>query len=404
MSDHSHFEELAALEAGGFLSGEELMELREHAKDCVACRKAEEEFSELVRSGLPLTVSPVREFLGELKTQPDDNIRGRFLHRARIEGIAFSPDAVAAFPHRRRRVGFFVTAAAGVAAVILALVFHGGWRPASPDSLQARQQVDQLKRENSALTASVAQLNDSLAAEQREMQNLRAQLGNAAATVENLRHSNEQAREEAERSTSQSAHLLDETRNQEKLLAEAKDEAARISQLHANDETSLLQEQLRIADLTNKLRVASATLDMERQLVAAGQDVRELMLSRQLHVIDVHDSDPDGRPGKAFGRVFLNEGKSLSFYAFDLNDERSVNAKRNFQVWAVPEANKSASRSLGYLQIDAKAQGRWMLKVDNPELVKNINSVFVTVEPASGGKQPSGQKMLYAYLGEANHP
>ena len=44
-----------------------------------------------------------------------------------------------------------------------------------------------------------------------------------------------------------------------------------------------------------------------------------------------------------------------------------------------------------------------MLKVDNPELVKNISSVFVTVEAAAGDKQPSGQKMLYAYLGEANH-
>ena len=53
--------------------------------------------------------------------------------------------------------------------------------------------------------------------------------------------------------------------------------------------------------------------------------------------------------------------------------------------------------------MDTKAQGRWVMKVDNPELVGKINSVFVTVEPAAGGKQPSGQKMLYAYLGEANH-
>jgi hypothetical protein len=42
--------------------------------------------------------------------------------------------------------------------------------------------------------------------------------------------------------------------------------------------------------------------------------------------------------------------------------------------------------------------------VDNPELVKAINSVFVTVEPAAGIKQPSGQKLLYAYLGAPNHP
>jgi hypothetical protein len=45
-----------------------------------------------------------------------------------------------------------------------------------------------------------------------------------------------------------------------------------------------------------------------------------------------------------------------------------------------------------------------MLKVENPELVNQISSVFVTVEPTAGGKQPSGQKMLYAYIGQANHP
>jgi len=405
MSDHSHFEELAALEAGGFLSNEELMELREHAKDCVACRKAEEEFSGLVRSGLPLTVSPIREFVEKIKTQPDDNIRARFLHRARLEGIEFSPDVAEAIPHRGRRVGFLVAAATAVAAAILAVAFHGTyWPPLSRESPQAQEQMEQLKRENSALTANLSQLNESVAAGQRQIQDLRTQLGNAAATAENLRRNSEQARGEAERSSSQNAQLLDGSRDQEKLLAEAKDEAARINQLRANDEAALLQEQLRIADLSNKLRVASATLDLERQLVAAGQDVRELMLSRQLHVIDVRDAGPDGRPGKTFGRVFLTEGKSLTFYAFDLNDDRVVNAKRNFQVWAVPEADKNSSRSLGLLQVDAKAQGRWVLKVENPELVKNINSVFVTVEPAGGGKQPSGQKMLYAYLGDSNHP
>ena len=45
-----------------------------------------------------------------------------------------------------------------------------------------------------------------------------------------------------------------------------------------------------------------------------------------------------------------------------------------------------------------------MLKVDDPELVKKLISVYVTSEPAAGSKQASGQKMLYAYLGQANHP
>jgi hypothetical protein len=166
----------------------------------------------------------------------------------------------------------------------------------------------------------------------------------------------------------------------------------------------MVEQQTRITELTDKLRIASATLDMERQLVAAGQDVRDLMAARELHIIDVRDTDPNGKPSNAFGRVFLTEGKSLTFYAFDLNQERQVDAKHGFQVWAVADSGKSSSRSLGFLHADAKAPGRWVLKVDSPELVKQINAVFVTPEPAAGKKEPTGQKMLYAYLGEANHP
>src|SRR5580658_6838106 len=391
MTDHAHFEELAALEAGGFLSDAELSELHEHTKGCPDCLKVEHEFLELARTVLPLTVSPVREFADKLKTRPDDGIRSRFLRRARLEGVVFSPDLAGSTWHPRRRVGFFLAAATSVATVLLALVFAGIYlRPSSQVSSQARQQVEQLKRENAALTASLSQLNQSLSEEQREVQNLHAELRDAASSNESLRRNGEQARGDAEKSSSQTAQLLDETRNQEKLLAEAKDEAARINQLRVSDEASLAEQLNRITELSNRLRIASATLDMERQLAAA--------------VIDVHDTDPNGNSSQAFGRVFLTEGKSLTFYAFDLNEDAVAAAKHTYQVWAVPEASKNASHSLGFLRVDAKAQGRWVLKVENPELVKQISSVFVTVEPAAGGKQPSGQKMLYAYLGEANHP
>jgi hypothetical protein len=174
--------------------------------------------------------------------------------------------------------------------------------------------------------------------------------------------------------------------------------------LRNNDIASLVEQQARITDLSDKLRVASATLDMERQLTAEGKDVRELLAARQLHVIDVRDTDPNGNPGKAFGRVILTEGKSLTFYAFDLNEIKGGDTKRSFQVWAAADAGGNWARSLGFLRVDAKAQGRWVLKVDDPELVKKLNSVYVTAEPAAGGKQASGQKMLYAYLGQANHP
>jgi len=56
---------------------------------------------------------------------------------------------------------------------------------------------------------------------EHEIQNLRSQLG-----AENLRRNREQPGRATAQSTSQAAQLLEESRNQEKLLAEAKDEAA----------------------------------------------------------------------------------------------------------------------------------------------------------------------------------
>ncbi len=286
----------------------------------------------------------------------------------------------------------------------MSLFYGNNQRPTSREAVQLQQQVDQLKKENSSLAASLSRSDESVAAGKSEIQNLRAQLGNLAATAENLRRNSEQARGEAERSSSRNVQLADESRNQEKLLEEARDEVARANDLRINDEASLVEQQARITQLTDRLRIASATVDQERQLAAAGKDIRELMAARQLHIVDVRDSDPNGNQSKAFGRVFLAEGQSLTFYAFDLNEDRVASAKRTFQVWAAPETGKDSLRSLGSLRLDAKAQGRWVLKVENPELLKDISSVFVTIEPSAGGKQPSGQKMLYAYLGEANHP
>jgi hypothetical protein len=401
--EHEHFEELCALAAGGLLDGAEFVDFQAHMKECSQCRSDYRELSNLVTRELPQAQGPFRQKLAEMRVKPLAYSRQRFLRGARAEGIVFSPEAKS--PVRSgawyfRPITLFAPIAALVVLAVSLAVYYFRETPdaAHANDAAAAQQIAELKRENSGLTASLTRSNESVAAGRREIKNLRSQLA-----TENPRLNGAQSGGDSQRSARQTAQLLEESRNQEKLLAQAQDEAARSSQLRINDEAAMVEQQTRIMELTNKLRIASATLDMERQLVAAGKDIPELMAARQLHVIDVRDTDPNGNLSKAFGRVFLTEGKSLTFYAFDLNEDRVLNAKRSFQVWAVPEAGKSSAHSLGFLHVDAKSQGRWVLKVDNPELVKEINSVFVTVEPLDGGKQPSGQKMLYAYLGEANH-
>ena len=406
---HEQYEELCALAAGGLLEPAELVEFHGHLKNCGSCRSDYKEFFRLVTAELPQGQGTFSLKLGEMKAKPLPDALQRFLRRVRAEGVVLSPqvDTAASSDGWTFRP---VTLLGPVAALVLVAVsltaYHfRGLSVAAQASDSATPQVAELKRQNAALTSSLSESTRSLAAQQREIQNLRAQLADAAATAENLRRNNEMAQGEAVRSSSQSAQLLDESRNQEKLLADAKAEAARSSQLRIDTEAALVEQQTRITELSNKLRIANATLEMERQLAATGKDVRELMASRDLHVIDVRDTDANGKPSDAFGRVFLTEGKSLTFYAFDLNAERAENAKRKFQVWAaVAESGKNSSRSLGFLHTDAKAPGRWVLKVDNPDLMKQISAVFVTSEPAIGVKEPTTQKMLYAYLGEPNHP
>ncbi len=400
--EHEYYETLCALAAGGHLESTDFADFQAHIRECSQCRADYQGLSSLVTGELPQAERTFRQKLAAMRAKPLAYSRQRFLRLARAEGVVFSHEVESPV---RSETWYFppfsrLAPVAG-ALVLFAVALTAYYLRQVPNTSHAKdaaaaQQLAELKQENSALAESLSRLNQSLATGQREIKSLRAELGSAATTADSLRQNNQQ-------SSSRNAQLLEESSNQEKLLAEARDEVTRTSQLRINDEASLVEQQTRITELSNKLRIASATIEEERRLVAAGKDVGELMAARQLHVIDVRDTDPNGNPSKAFGRVFLTEGKSLTFYAFDLNDERAANMKRGFQVWAA-DSGKNSARSLGFLHADAKAAGRWVLKVENPELVKAISSVFVTSEPVAGDKQPSGEKMLYAYLGEANHP
>jgi hypothetical protein len=408
MSEHARYEELCSLAVAGLLEGSDFDDFQTHLKECSECQSDYDELSNLVTRDVPQAQGVIRPKLAAMRAKSLPYSRERFLRRARAEGLVLSPqvDTLArSGPWYFHRLTLLSSAAALVVVVVSLTVYHffAGPDVTQPNGAAARQNVE-LERQNSALTSSLSQSNQVVATQQREIQDLRAQLANAVTIAGNLRRNSEQARGEVGRSSSPNAQLLDESRNHEKLLAEARDEAARSTQLRINDEASLVEERMRITELSNKLRVATATLDVERQLAASGNDFRELMAARQLHMIDVRDTDANGNPSDAFGRVFLAEGKSLTFYAFDLNNDSLFNTKRSFEVWASTESGQNAARSLGFLRLDAKAPGRWVLKIDNPDLLRQISAVFVTVEPAAGAKQPSTRKMFYAYLGNANLP
>jgi hypothetical protein len=412
-SDHGHYEELAALAAGGHLNGAELSELHKHSEACARCKSAVAEFRELVHFGLPLLQSRPRWSIRLILNRPNRGATDRFIRRASAAGIAFSRDVERMDSGRGSNLGF--AAAAGVLAALLIVFLYGRHYPSHAplqddrqNASQGYQQLEHLTGQNSTLNATVSRLERALAEQERETERLRAQLAiqNVAAT--NSRHDNEQALSAASLSASHNAQSLEMTEAQRKALgkqlADTEAELARLNEARASDQAELLADQVHINQLSGQLETSRTNIDMDRQLATAGKDVRDLMGARKLHVVDVRDTDPNGKAGKAFGRIFLTEGKSLIFYAFDLTDARKVNAKQTFQVWGQQEGKTSSLRSLGFLYVDDKAQRRWALKTDDPATVKEIDTVFVTVEPEGGAKKPSNQRLLYAYLGEANHP
>jgi hypothetical protein len=406
MDDHSHFVELAALAAGGHLSDEEAKELDGHLQTCADCKDATAEFRELVRFRLPLSQSRLRQYIERIMTRPDAGARERFIRRASLEGIRFSPDVKKMTSSRGPALRF---AAAGVGVVVAVLVVaslyglqHPGRSPQRFDPVLTQQQ-------NTVLRAKISQLEQSLAGQQRENESMRAQVATLAVAANNPHRNNEQTGAETTQSASHSAQSLEEFEEQrkiqEKLLADTRAKLTRLNRARVSDQASLVAEQIHINELSEQLKNAKAnTNNVQRQLMTAGGDVPNLMGARQLHVVDVRDTDPDGKPGKAFGRIFLTEGKSLVFYAFDLNDSAKNDKKKTFQVWGQQEGNANSLRSLGFLNVDNKAQRRWALKTNDVAAFNQINSIFVTVEPPGGAESPGGKRLLFASLGGANHP
>jgi len=118
--------------------------------------------------------------------------------------------------------------------------------------------------------------------------------------------------------------------------------------------------------------------------------------------------DSGSHTRKSYARIFYTQNKSLIFYAFDLDHEPGIKNASAFQVWGQRDAElaeKPRPMNLGILYMDSESNRRWVLRLDDPKQLAEIDAVFVTVEPHGGSQKPTGKPFLYALLRkEANHP
>jgi len=409
MQTHEYYEELCALLPIGQLSAEEYHDLGEHLRGCPNCRHATDEFS-IILDKMPVVEADVDEkALAELQ---GDSYRARFLKRAVAEGVPFSEAvtqsrfSIKNWSWSRLNLKPSLAAVAAIVIVILAVpvvrLSKKGRQPNAHSMAQSGQSVPLVRKSQDEQL--ISQLEANVEAIEREASREQAAVSDLKAKLAESRTESSIATGELAKTTDQLAQVQKQASETERALQSAKADLSRLRSEKDSVDAALVDQQIKINELAAQVKEKETLADRERQLNSVANDVRELMGARNLHILDVSDVDGNGRTKKSFGRVFLVEGKSLIFYAFDLGD-RGNPAKVSFQAWGQLEGRQTVAKNLGVFYVDDHAQKRWVLKVNDPEKLTAINSVFVTVEPLGGADRPTGKKLLYAYLGtQANHP
>ena len=404
LNSHEHYEELCALAVSGEVSRTDLADLKAHLETCPRCRGLADDFTQISAQGLSVLAAKRSQH------QIPSGMTQRFVARARSEGIEISRRATARVGKRNQTA--LIAAMSAVAAVVLIVGILTIWKihPSfvASQPLAPAQQASLARPANPEPAAQVndAELQDQLARARKEISSL-------AATVK-AQHDELEAL--AKVKDSLNSQLIDAERQNTGFKSEKADWEARATQLQgeleksradkSTNDVALTLQETELRELRKKVDDEADQLRQQEELTARGSDVRDLVVARNLHIIDVHDRDGDGKSQRAFGRIFYTEGKSLIFYAYDLGDPRKVDAKVSFCVWGGRLGSEKPIESLGVFHNDDPSDGRWVLTFDDPHVLAQINSVFVTVESSRKAiREPGGRRILFAFLGEKpNHP
>jgi Anti-sigma-K factor rskA/Putative zinc-finger len=438
MDSHEKYIELCAASTAGELSRDEEQELQEHLAVCASCRRVRHEYEMTVEKAVPA----LADVLASPAVEPDSNwsverAEAAFFKRLRTDqtsrstnpsGRANSEPAGRRFTYRPSQIPWAELWMPFAACVLLAIAlgivaYRSGLNrgtagtqqkvaTSSPSAGSLEEQISDFGHERSQFLTKLADDDGAIkdfkrqVAEQTdEIKRLKAANGNAVANKQGGSQSSADASSEIAR---RDAELVAAQTNLQQLQAKADT----LSQQREDEAKQAQALQAKVDELTQLARDREQALDQQQVAIAKQQvlldhdrDIRELMGARDLYIAEVHDVAGTGETDKTCGRVFYTKGKSLIFYAYDLDQETDLKTASTFQAWGSRGIDKQQALSLGVFYEDNTSKKRWVLKFDDPKTLANIDAVFVTVEPHGGSHHPSGKRLLFAYLRVTpNHP
>ena len=432
-SQHEYYEQLCALAPTGQLPPEDFERLNQHLNHCVSCQESLRNYQQ-VCGDLPGFLTDTEMSLDRFESVVRDPKRKVALRHKLMAKLRTDDEAIAeATPG-----GFFGTRFAPLAvpafvamSVALAIALTWGWNERNAQHLareESKYWKNLARRSEASASTNASQLHsqvqgaaraletaesraraiDEKARRQQDQWNAeRAALQSKLAVLERqtamLTNDLEAIRSSSTSLGNKNDRLATDLSDAQKRLRDAQAEIVRLSELHNRDSSSTAILAAQVRQLEETISEQSQTTRREAMLLQTDRDIRDLMGARSLHVVDVFDVDTKGRIRSPFGRVFYTEGKSLVFYAFDLEKQKGVHPTSAFQAWG--QSDRGSTASLGILYTDNVNRNRWMLQFDDPKVLSELQAVYVTIEPPGGSKQPSGRKLLVANLtSKPNHP
>ncbi len=430
---HEEFLELCALATSGNLSEAEHRKLQEHLSVCAECRETMKHFETVVDQAIP-SLAP--ELAGETSEEDpsfsQETAERSFFKRlseedkksrSRLGDAEPWPSPLVVRRSRRFRgsfdkyhfwlplvAGLLLCTALGILTYRMGKhrgidIAQSGQRDVQPGLTVSREALEVASRERDVTVAGLQE-------KERTIAELRREIGQKATENGTLKASllDEQvalhAREEEKNELMQEHDQLKQQATEGQTSLEALQTKLRsLEGERSQDVIHAASLEAKVAELSRVLSERQRTTDQQQELLAKDRDIRELMGARNLYITEVYDVARTGETQKAFGRVFYTKGKSLIFYAYDLNDQSGVKEASTFEAWGGRGPDRARAIKLGMFYEDNVSKNRWILKFNDKNTLDQIDAVFVTVEPRGGSERPSGRPLLYAYLKvAANHP
>lgn len=429
-SPHDEFLGLCALSTSGELTGEEQRRLQEHLAICPPCREAMTQYKVVVSKTIP-ALAPDLESVESDPSWSQEQAEAALFQRLALEEELGSGRGGADGDSASKSTGrvplsdsqatwrnVWTLCAAGVLLCIALGV------SAYRVGMRSGVKTAAVTRSASQERTPPLELQVSDAAHEREV--LRTQMGRRDHIIADLQHQLEQQSAEMKRMKSAQTKLEVDLANgqagRQALLQERSDFSQKVGAAEARSRS--LQDKLdsierqssadkqrsaaleaKVDDLNRLLHDRETTIDQQQELLAHDRDIRDLMGARDLYVAEVYDVERTGETKKPYGRVFYTKGKSLIFYAYDLDQQVGVKNASTFQAWGRRGPDWQQALNLGVFYVDNSSKKRWVLRFDDPKALAQIDAVFVTVEPNGGSQKPSKKPLLFAYLHiDPNHP